>query len=109
MLRWISESPWRLRRLCRGYAALCVVVHGVGVLLVPVLFPMVFPLLWMMARLGRMDGLLTRAIETQPIHRACSTCFGYGWVVVDRTIDWPYGEQVECPGCDGVAYLPAAR
>lgn len=27
----------------------------------------------------------------------CPECGGVGWVVVDQTMDWPYGEQRQCP------------
>ena len=29
----------------------------------------------------------------------CRECGGLGWVVVDQTIGWPYGEQVQCSAC----------
>lgn len=27
----------------------------------------------------------------------CLECGGAGWVAVDQTMGWPYGEQVQCP------------
>ncbi len=32
---------------------------------------------------------------------SCETCGGLGYVVVGQTVDWPYGEQNQCPACIG--------
>lgn len=32
----------------------------------------------------------------------CETCTGLGWIVVGQTLDWPYGEQVQCPDCQSI-------
>jgi hypothetical protein len=29
----------------------------------------------------------------------CLTCGDLGWIVVNQTWEWPYGEQKQCPDC----------
>lgn len=50
------------------------------------------------------DPTRRHLVPVGPHPPVCAGCGGAGWVVVDQTMGWPYGEQIQCADCDGLGH-----